>query len=105
MFRLELDSERAVLNEEKLTLAAEILRRPSNIIERADRIDQAAAPLDSDDNWLGPENPPFEDEEPRRSRWWLAIVPILLMAPAAGAYFASSLDGAALHAQVMGALG
>lgn len=95
MFRRELDLERAALNEEKLTLAAEILRRPAAAVDQARPVELADPIRQSDDDWLGPRNLQLEPEEPGRSRWWLAIVPILVSALAAAAYFVSAPDGAA----------
>ena len=97
IFRRELDAERAALNREKLTLAAEVLLRPSNPI-------QQAVLVEADDDWLGPRDLQLEPEEPRRRRWWLAIVPIVASGLAAAAYFVSVPDAAAWLAQAAGAL-
>jgi hypothetical protein len=105
MFQRELDCERAALNAEKLTLAAEVLRRPTNAANpnEADPI-APAEELHQDDDWLGPRNLQFEPAEPaRRSRWWLAL-PILALGLAAGAYLASVPDAAALLAEIGRAL-
>ncbi len=103
IFRSELDSERAALNQEKLTLAAGIHRRSSNIVEQSDTVEEADL-AQADEGWLEPGSL-FEPEEPRRSRWVLAIVPVLLSALAAGAYFAIAPDAAAaLIASAAGAL-
>lgn len=77
MFRRELDSDRAALNQEKLTLAAEVLRRPMIAIEQDDPVEEV------EEDWLGPRDVQLEPELPRRSRWWLAITAILLLASAA----------------------
>jgi hypothetical protein len=108
VFRRELDTERAALNEEKLTLAAEVLRRPTNTVEQPDSkkaqpIEQAE-PVRADDDWLGPRNLQLEPEEPRRKRWWLAIVPIPAMGLAAAAYFVGVPDAAAWLTEVARAL-
>ena len=94
MLRRELDCERTARNQEKLTLAAEILRRPASCVEQVQRVDPPAS-IEQGDDGLGPPNLRFEQEERGRSRWWLAIVPILVSAMAAGAYFVSAPDGAA----------
>ena len=80
LFRNALDAERAMLDREKLTLAAEVIRRP-----RGAAIEPAEP---DDDDWLGPRDLLEQAEEPRRSRWWLvaAAVPVLASAAAVGAY-------------------
>jgi hypothetical protein len=80
MFRHELDAERAILNREKLSLAAEVICKPP------DRLVQPE-PISSDD-WLGPKDREIDQvEEPRRRRWWLALaVPALAAGAAASAY-------------------
>lgn len=105
MFRRELDSDRAALNEEKLTLAAGILRRPANSIEQRDPA-QDADSAEGNDDWLGPGDLQFEPEEPRRrSRWWLATVPVLVSAAlASGAYFVGFPEASAWLADAAGAL-
>jgi hypothetical protein len=109
MFRRELDCERAALNEEKLTLGAEVLLRPANTIGPPDS--KAAGPItradtsDADDDWLGPRVQEVEPEVPRRrSRLWLAVVPMLASGVAAAAYFISVPDAVAWVTQVAGAL-
>jgi hypothetical protein len=104
MFRRELDSDRAALNEEKLTLGAEVLRRPPNGAEQANAKEEAD-PVGNDDDWLGPPDLAFEPEEPQRTRWWLAIVPIVMAAAAAtSAYFVGIPDAAAWFAEAAGAV-
>lgn len=100
LFRSELDSERAALSREKLTLAAGIYRRSSNIVEQPGTAEEADL---TDNGWLEPGSL-LEPEEPRRSRWTLAIVVILLSALAAGAYFAVAPDAAELIASAAGVL-
>lgn len=75
LFRRELEADRELLNREKLTLAAEVLRKPE-------------PPQPAEDDWLGPRDLPMSEDAPRRSRWWLAAVPIAASALAAGAWFA-----------------
>ncbi|HVI06283.1 MAG TPA: hypothetical protein VM711_09355 [Sphingomicrobium sp.] len=105
LFQRQLDRERAALNEEKLTLAAEILRRPASIAERLEPVEQLdlvepdqaghAEPVQEVEDWLGPCDLDLKWEEPRRSRWWLAIIPILLLSLGVAAYFFISLPDAA----------
>ena len=103
MFRRELDCERAALNEEKLTLAAEVLLRPATTVERRP-VAQADTSV-ADDDWLGPRIQEVEPEVPRRrSRLWLAVVPMLASGVAAAAYFISVPDAMAWVTQVAGAL-
>jgi hypothetical protein len=97
MFRRELDTERAALNREKLTLAAEVLRRPADPVEQA-------KPAQADDEWLGPVNVELEWEKPRSRRRWLALVPIIVSGAAAAAYAATSPDAAAWLNQISGIL-
>ena len=97
MFRHELDTERALLNREKLTLAAEVICKP------ADRLIQPEEPVE--DDWLGPADLPIELEEPRRRRWWLlAGLPVLVTGVAASAYLflpAETLAWVATAAEVL----
>jgi hypothetical protein len=80
LFRNALDAERAMLAQETLTLAAEVIRRP--------REAAVETPMPDEDDWLGPRDLPEPAEERRRSRWWLVTVPVALVsAAAAGAYF------------------
>ena len=80
MFRHKLDAERAILNREKLSLAAEVTCKPP------ERLVQAEHP--AEDDWLGPRPDEFvQFEEPRRRRWWLALaVPALAAGAAVSAY-------------------
>lgn len=84
LFRRQLDAERAMLNREKLTLAAEVLRRPPDAT-----IQQRHS---ADDDWLGPRDLVIVEEEPRRRRRWLVAIPILACAIAANAYFVGVLE-------------
>jgi hypothetical protein len=78
LFRHELEAERALLNSEKLTLAAGVLlRAPEPLVEESEGAD----------DWLGPADLPAEEQEPSRGRWWLAAVPALAAGLAAGAWF------------------
>ena len=98
MFQRQLDRERAALNEEKLTLAAQILRRPPSVVDRPAPAEQFHAvepdqieplePAREVDDWLAPCDLDLQWEEPRRRRrWWLAIIPIVLLSLGAAAYF------------------
>ncbi len=83
MFRRELDADRAMLDREKLTLAAEVLRRaPEPHVEQAVE----------DDDWLGPRDLASEEALPRRSRWWLAGIPAAASALAAALWFVGALE-------------
>ena len=97
LFRKALDAERALLNREKLTLAAEMIRRPLEPLE-----DEAA----EQDDWLGPACLPAEqDEEPRRRRWWLVLaLPALAAGLAAGAYAIDPAQGQAWIVRIAGAV-
>jgi len=79
LFGRELDAERAMLNREKLTLAAEVLRRPPESVR-----ERRQSP---DDDWLGPRDLVIKEEEPSRSRRWLVAIAILASALATIAYF------------------
>jgi hypothetical protein len=100
MFRRELDFERAAVSREKLTLAAGILRKSSNMVEQAYPVEQDL--LQADNDWSG-RRYQLDPDEPRRDRRRLAIVPILI-ALVAAAYFASAPDAAGLLASAAGAL-
>ena len=108
MFRRELDSERAALNEEKLTLAAEVRLRPANGAGQPipKRVDPKAEPepVGAEDDWLGPRDLPFEPEEPGRSHWRLVVIAILASGPIAAAYLISTPDSVAWLLNVVGAL-
>ena len=82
MFRQALDEERAMLNQEKLTLAAEVVRRdpPPLPVEAAPA---EAEPLDAAawDSFAFVED---EEPQPRRAWLWFALV-LALLAAAAGA--------------------
>ena len=99
MFRHELDAERAILNREKLSLAAEVTCKPP------DRLFQPE-PEPADD-WLGPRDQEFEEVvEPRRRRWWLALaVPALAAGAAAGAYAIDPVEFQGWIAQLSKAVG
>ena len=79
LFRDALDAERELLDREKLTLAAGVIRRPE-----PEPAIEAAGP--ADDDRLGPRD--LNEVEPvqRRRRWWIAAVPIAGSAAAASAY-------------------
>jgi hypothetical protein len=78
LFRRELEADRERLNQEKLTLAAEVLRRaPEPHVEQPE----------ANDDWLGPRDLPIEEAVPSRSRWWLAAIPVAASGLAAAAWF------------------
>lgn len=100
MLKRELDCEHAALNEGKLILGAEVLRRPSSMLEEADQI----ASTETDGDWIGPcDADPQETEQPRRWTWLLAIVPILLLLIAAAAYFINLPEAAQQLEVLLGA--
>ena len=89
MFRHALDAERAILNREKLTLAAEVTCKPP---DRLVQVEQQSA-----DDWLGPKDQMVEVvETPGRGRWWLALAVAALAAGAAASAYA--IDEAELQA-------
>ena len=71
----ELEVERAALNREKLTLAAEVIR--------AEPKPQLAEPI-ATEAW---DDVALEEERSRRTAWWLVAVLVLLSAVAAAAYW------------------
>ena len=71
----ELEVERAALNREKLTLAAEVIRAEPKPPPEP----QIGEPTE---DWVA-----FEEERPRRTAWWLVAVLVLLSAVAAAAYW------------------
>jgi hypothetical protein len=71
----ELEVERAALNREKLTLAAEVIRAEPKPPPEP----QIAEPSE---DWVA-----LEEERPRRTAWWLVAVLLLLSAVAAAAYW------------------
>ena len=74
----ELQVERAALNREKLTLAAEVIRSEPRPAE-------AVAPeLAPEPAW---EDHAVEEEKPNRATWWLAAILLLLSALAGLAYY------------------
>jgi hypothetical protein len=100
MFRRELNFERAALNEEKLTLAAEVIRKPLNSEERSDHEEAAGRIVEPDGDWHALDGP----ERPRRSLWWPATLPVLAGALAAATYFLSVGDAAAWLSAALGAV-
>jgi hypothetical protein len=86
----ELEIERAALNREKLTLAAEVIRReppparPLPFVEEAPPLVKVEAP--QPEVWGSFEFAQAEDERRHRGIGWLAILLILLLAVAGAAY-------------------
>jgi hypothetical protein len=76
LFRSQLDEERAQLNREKLTLAAEVIRRPPEAAP------ELAAPVE---DWLGPSDLVDAAPEPVRRRGWLLLAVPAVLAAASGA--------------------
>jgi hypothetical protein len=74
----ELDVERAALNREKLTLAAEVIRSEPRPVEQ-----EAPEPA-PEPAW---EEYAAEEERPSRAPWWLAAALLLLSALAGLAYW------------------
>jgi len=73
----ELQVERAALNREKLTLAAEVIRSEPRPVEAVP--EPAPEPV-----W---EDYAAEEEKPNRATWWLAAILLLLSALAGVAYY------------------
>ena len=93
LFRNALNEERAMLNREKLTLAAQVIRKP-------------VAEERNDDDWLGPRNLPVPIDEPRGRRWWIvAGLPVLVTGLAASAYLLTPSDALARLTEIVGAIG
>jgi hypothetical protein len=70
LFHHALESERAMMNLEKLALGAEVQRRPAAAI-----VEQVHAGID--DAWLGPRDLPIQEEPPTaRRRNWLILFPL-----------------------------
>jgi hypothetical protein len=85
MFRHALDAERAALNREKLTLAAEVIHGGAKPEPVAEEVPEPADP------W---EDLEFEEESTRRISWLVAIL-VLVSALAGGAYWFASPDAIA----------
>jgi hypothetical protein len=102
MFRHELEVERAALNREKLTLAAEVIH--GSAVSESPAALEEAAPIAAEepvvDSW---EDFEFEEEQRRRISWWLVAVLILVSAVAGAAYLLSSPDMLARLAALKGA--
>jgi hypothetical protein len=81
MFRRELEVERAALNREKLTLAAGVIHSARQDEPAVEPATEAAAPDEAAWDQFA-----FE-EEPRRVRWWPALVFVLVLAMVAAAYW------------------
>jgi hypothetical protein len=101
MFAHELEDERAALNREKLTLAAEIIsRKPAEgLSATAERLaEEPAASAWEPETYLE-----FDGSTPRRAHWWLAATLVLLSAIAAAAYAIATPQALALLAATIGA--
>jgi hypothetical protein len=102
LFAHELEDERAALNREKLTLAAEIIsRKPESespqVIEQEAGQPMAAA-------WEPETYFEFDGSTPRRAHWWLAAILVLLSAIAAVAYAIATPEALKVLAATMGAV-
>jgi hypothetical protein len=88
MFRQALDEERAMLNREKLTLAAEVVRREPPPVPPPASVEAEAV----DAAWDSFEF--VEEEEPRSPRavLWFVLVLAALAAAAAAAWFIAGPD-------------
>jgi hypothetical protein len=80
MFRQAVDADRALLNREKMTLAAEIVR-PGRLAERAPSAEIIAPVADA---WEEFDFVADEDHRPHRAILWLALALALLAAAAGG---------------------
>jgi len=79
----ELEMERAALNREKLTLAAEVIRPEPRLLPKPPE-PEAIAPV-VEQTW---DDFVFEEEErPRRAIWWVAALFVLFAAAAAAVYW------------------
>jgi hypothetical protein len=90
----ELEVERAALNREKLTLAAEVIRSEPRPVEEAEPEPAPVATFEPDWQQLS-----FEEERPHRAAWWLAAVLLLLSAAAAAAYWFAGPEMLAMVAE------
>lgn len=79
LFRRELDVERAALKQEKLTLAAEILRRPVDSFAEREFSATPAPEAEAEYEWLASADAQAEPAAPR-GRWLLAMLAIAVVA-------------------------
>ncbi len=100
MFASELEDERAALNREKLTLAAEIIsRKPAaEFSSTSEQGEESAEPAWEPETYFE-----FDGSTPRRAHWWLAAILVLLSAIAAAAYAFATPEALALLAATIGA--
>ena len=84
----ELEVERAALNHEKLTLAAEVIRSEKAI---------EPVPPPPTESW---EQFALEAEHPHRATWWLVAVLVLLSAAAAAGYWVAGPNVLAKIAEI-----
>jgi hypothetical protein len=106
-FFRDLEVERAAVDREKLTLAAEVIRREAPSAPEPQAEPQtAAAVIEGPDteSWGTFEFRQAEEERRRRGVRWLALVLILLSVIAATAYVLASPEALASLATGMGAL-
>ena len=100
MFANELEDERAALNREKLTLAAEIISRkpPAESPSTSEQAEESAEPAWQPETYFE-----FDGSTPRRAHWWLAAILVFLSAIAAAAYAVATPEALALLAATIGA--
>lgn len=98
MFAHELENERAALNREKLTLAAEIISR-TPAADPPPMAEQADEPAWEPETYFE-----FDGSTPRRAHWWLAGILVLLSAIAAAAYAIATPEALAMLAATIGAV-
>ena len=107
-FFREIESERAALNREKLTLAAEVIRREDPLPEAEPQVEESAAAVavEAPDPELWGSFEFAEAEAARRQRGirWLALVLVLLSVIAATAYVLATPEALPSFVASMGAL-
>jgi hypothetical protein len=105
-FFRELEVERAAVDREKLTLAAEVIRREAPPAPEPQAEPQIAAVIEAPDteSWGTFEFRQAEEERRRRGVRWLALVLILLSVIAGAAYVLASPEALVSLAAGMGAL-
>ena len=107
-FFRELEVERAALNREKLTLAAEVIRREEPPPAPEPRAEDSAAVVEAPDTetWGSFEFVQEQRERRNRGMRWLALILLILSAIAAVAYWlADAGTPAGLAASLLASLG
>jgi hypothetical protein len=105
-FFRELEAERAALNREKLTLAAEVIRReaPPEPEPQFEEVPHAAIEAPDPELWGSFEFAEAEEARRRRGIRWLALALVLLSIVAGTAYVLENPEALASLASGMGAL-